>query len=89
MWGEVIVHRLGVSQQVGQLAQRRGRVGELSCVRGRGLPCCAWKGCLVCEIVSTTCDCHQFLIFIVVTEFDNYVTLQDHLCKRVSVFSEV
>ena len=88
MWGEVIVHRLGVSQQVGQLAQRRGW-GELSCVRGRRLPCCAWKGCWVCEIVSTTCDCHQFLIFIVVTEFDNYVTLQDHLCKRVSVFSEV
>ena len=24
MWGEVIVHRLGVSQQVGQLAQRGG-----------------------------------------------------------------
>ena len=88
MWGEVIVHRLGVSQQVGQLAQRRGW-GELSCVRGRRLPCCAWKGCWVCEIASTTCDCHQFLIFIVVTEFDNYVTLQDHLCKRVSVFSEV
>ena len=41
MWGEVIVHHLAVSQQVGQLAQRRG---ELSCVRGRGLPCCAWKG---------------------------------------------
>ena len=36
-------------------------------------------------IVSTTCDCHQFLIFIVVTEFDNYVTLQDHLCKRMCV----
>ena len=80
MWGEVIVHRLAVSQQVGQLAQRRG--GAIMCA---GLPCCAWKGCWVCEIVSTTSDCHQFLIFIVVTEFDNYVTLQDHLCKRVCV----
>ena len=28
------MHRLGVSQQVGQLAQRRGERRELSCVRG-------------------------------------------------------
>ena len=45
MWGEVIVHRLGVSQQVGQLAQRRGGsyhvCGVVGClvVLGRGAGC--------------------------------------------------
>ena len=84
MWGEVIVHRLGVSQQVGQLAQRRGEGSYHVC--GAALLCL--EGVLG-EIVSTTCDSHQFLIFIVVTEFDNYVTLQDHLCECVCVCSEV
>ena len=39
MWGEVIVvHRLGLSQQVGQLAQRGGREGSYH-VCGAALLC--------------------------------------------------